>query len=411
MNKYDLFEAMGGIDEDLLAVSESRSVRRLPLRRMLITAAAVMLLAMTAAASPTIRSWFLGSEIADITEAAVIRYPVYETAEDGSDSSYNIFGYQQSQGRVDLDLEGIGKTPDTILELRVPTWFESGNGDWEYTRYVLFPDIPFDVYVGTWQRWITENGEKTGQWLLFWQEAINPAAGAYPAGYGQFFIDLGNGAAVEQTTLTIEDQQFQVYIVGPSEIPDLVGFQGHTDVIWSDGEYAYHISAGGMDLDMIAGIIRSIEPIQNPEAYLREARFDSIETYYTLSTVPDGLELTDLQDRQFTAWQLWGDFEMGIELTQNALQSDGSDVDNVDPELTLDDIRDRYPSARFAVESVDGRTVHMVWTDSGSRAYWTFDNSFFSLELSGYPDLTVTELADYVRSVVPTDSFDNPTHE
>lgn len=409
MNKYDLFDAIGGIDEELLMQSEYKAAPRLPMRKLLVAAAAVMLLAVTAAASPTIRSWFLDSIIADITEAAVIRYPVKETAGDGSDSSYNIFGYQQSQGRVDLNLEGIGQTPDTILELRVPTWFEAGNGDWEYTRDVRFPDTPFNAYVGTWQRWITENGEKKGQWMFFWQEAINPAAGAYPAGYGQFFIDLGNEASVERTTLTIDDQKFQVYIVGPSELPDLVGFQGHTDVIWSDGEYAYHISAGGMDLDMIAGIIRSIEPAQKPDAYLRDARFDSIETYYTLSAVPDGLALTDLQDRQFTAWQLWGDFETGIELTQNCLQTDGSDVDNVDVDLTLDDIRARHPSARFAVESVDGKTIHMVWTDSGSQAFWTFDNSFFSLELSGYSDLTVSELADYVRSVVPTDTFDDPT--
>ena len=58
MNEYDLFDAMGGIDDDLLLRAEHRPVRKIPIRRALIAAAAVMLLAVTAIATPAIREWF-----------------------------------------------------------------------------------------------------------------------------------------------------------------------------------------------------------------------------------------------------------------------------------------------------------------------------------------------------------------
>ena len=42
MNEYDLFDAFGGIDDELLERSERRVVRRLSIRKALIAAAAVL---------------------------------------------------------------------------------------------------------------------------------------------------------------------------------------------------------------------------------------------------------------------------------------------------------------------------------------------------------------------------------
>ena len=65
MNEYDLFDAMNGIDDDLLLRSEHRPVRKIPIRRTLIAAAAVMLLAVTAIATPAVREFISakGSEL------------------------------------------------------------------------------------------------------------------------------------------------------------------------------------------------------------------------------------------------------------------------------------------------------------------------------------------------------------
>ena len=52
MNEHDLFDAFNGIDDDLLERSEWTAVKKLPLRKLVIAAAAVMLLAATVKREP-----------------------------------------------------------------------------------------------------------------------------------------------------------------------------------------------------------------------------------------------------------------------------------------------------------------------------------------------------------------------
>ena len=404
MNEYDLFDAMNGIDDDLLLRSESRPVRKIPIRRTLIAAAAVMLLAVTAIATPAIREWFIRSNLTQVSDANVIGFPVFGRDKDGNPYKYDAFGYQVAEGRVDLDLDGIGETPDSIHELRVPTYFESGG--WEYTPYVLYPDQALTWYIGTWQRWTQQNGERIGQYIFYHQKIIYPEAGEYPAGYGQFFIDLGNDAPVERTTLNIDGQEFLVYRVGESELKDLVTFTAHTDVVWSDGEYAYHISTGGMDLEMIADIIRSIAPAADKDELIRPAVFDTVKTYYTLSNVPEKLTRTEANDHGYYTWQYWNHGIQSIELWQQRIQHEECDVDNRDLDLTLSDLLADNPESWIEHVEIDGMDVSLLWFQDGDvYAYWTQCDCDFTLCISGYPDINLDDIQEAITSLVPVEDF------
>ena len=406
MNKYDLFNAFGGIDDDLLIRSERKAVRKFPIRKALITAAAVMALAVTVIASPIVREWFFDSDLTAISDANVINFPVFGTDENGKPYLYDTFGYQESTGRVDLNLEGIGQTPDTIEELRVPTYFESGN--WDYTPYVHYPypNANLTSYLGTWQRWTEKDGKRVGQYIFYQQMVIFPAAGEFPAGYGQFYISLGNDAPVEQTTLNIDGQEFLVYLVGESELDELVGFNAHTDVIWSDGEYAYQITTGEMGLDMIEDIIRSIAPTDDLGAFIRPAVFDPIETHYTLSNVPEEMTLRNTEDNGHYVWKSWRSGSQSIELWQQRIQSEDSDVDNRDLDFTLSDLFADNPGSRIEHAEIDGMDVSLLWFQEGDvYAYWTQHDCDFTLCFNGYPAISHDLIRNCITGLVPMENF------
>ena len=114
MNEYDLFDAMGGIDDDLLLRSEHRPVRKLPIRRALIAAAAVMLLAVTAIATPAVREFISakGSEL--------VSGDIYITLERLGLVDF----YVPPSYEVALEVPNTPDVPEYILDFRIPTYFE-----------------------------------------------------------------------------------------------------------------------------------------------------------------------------------------------------------------------------------------------------------------------------------------------
>ena len=108
MNKYDLFDAFGTIDDDLLERSDRKGVRKFPIRRAFIAAAAVMLLAVTAVATPAVREWFYSVTMTKTTQAQL-------SYQDGLEEHF------WAEGRIDLTLPESTERPESILEHRVPT--------------------------------------------------------------------------------------------------------------------------------------------------------------------------------------------------------------------------------------------------------------------------------------------------
>lgn len=403
MNEYDLFDAMNGIDDDLLLRSESRAVRKFPIRRALIAAAAVMALAVTAMASPAVRHWFSRSTATEESDANIIRWQITETDENGESYTYEVDSYQNSVARIDMDLEGIGQTPETILELRAPTYFESGG--WEYLPDVRYPDDMSDRYIGQWNRWTAEGN----QYVFFQQNIIYPATEHTPAGYGQFYIGTGNNGPIAQTTMTIDELEYQVYLVGDSVLGDMT-YGAHTHVVWCDGEYAYLLSTENVTQELIADIIRSIKPIQDHGSYIRDAVYDPIEVCYTLAAPADGLVLSSTSHNGYSYWQSWMNQDQTVIIRQNRIQSAGSDVDNRDLAFTLDFLRRDYPDAKIDIMEIDGKEVTILWAspyvkfDPAVYVYWTADGYDFTLTMTD-PDTTLADVADLITGLVPAENM------
>lgn len=392
MNKHDLFEAMGGIDDDLLARSEQRPARKLPLRKALIAAAAVMLLAATAVATPGIRDWIASFQSEQTRDGGLREYG------DGT------LGYSEATYKVTLEVENAEDAPEGIKEYRMPAYFAENN--WTITPLILYPDDPYMSAVFSYY-----SPGDAAQWVLFEQNWLYSTSSGDTTKSYKYYIPAGLYGEIEEHPVTIGDWDATLYITPPSEIEDAVSLSGQQTVIWSDGTYAYCLECSyNMPYEMIEKIILSLAPVDVSVYGTVDPDDNSlrkpIEEFYTLSKVPEDFGLWMRSWDVNNAGEFWENEDRDvIHIGQSVPLSGENDGPALSIEDTLYDLE--YSRVDFTKEEivVDGLDVTIVRMEDSILVMWYTEDYGFSIEFRGSFDLTTDELAEYVRSVVPMEDF------
>ncbi|MBP3660373.1 MAG: hypothetical protein J6I89_03180 [Oscillospiraceae bacterium] len=390
MNEYDLFDAFGGVDADLLERSERRPVRRLPLRKALIAAAAVMVLAMTAIAAPGIMDLLFGSEIELLHKG--IMYV---------DNESGISFARDALYEVDMTLPCAETAPTSILEYRLPAYFAENN--WSCNS--SYVDIDRDNLFGT---YVFDIDEAPEYWVFFQQTPFNQMP---VRGTAQFLMSAGRTGAVIEQSIAIGDVSGTMYLVEPS---DADGEPGQKNLVWSDGEYAYLMQCGWSVTDeMIAEIVLSLAPVEDITLYatedssyeIPEEKRLPIDTFYTLTSVPDGYALVDRSWDINTADQLWEKTDREtISLFQDRVISEYNCGPSLDISTTLADVMTSLSPYDYDTATENGQLYHIIYQQGDTFAMWQTEEYVFMLRFNGQK-LTTEEMMEHLRSIQPMPDF------
>jgi len=295
MNEYDLFEAFGGVDEDLLERSEAKTPRRLSLRKPLIAAAAVILLAVTVFAVPAIRELLFHTDMTMVTEGG--RHIYGDLYVDIDDDVY----------RIDLKLEKADGLPTSIEEVRLPGYMLEN--DW-LVRYGEIDAVNSDSPVRF--SWWDRNSPK---WVTFEQKCI-PTDGAFP-GEGCFELQTYHGAEMKQETIRYSAAEIICYSIPAYRNEDTwEAYSRETAVYWSDGSYVYHLRCSrDVTPEDIAKIVLSVGPVRDVTPYLKnDPENDAIElvsppldVFKMPTAIPEGYTLKVCADNGWHINWIWED--------------------------------------------------------------------------------------------------------
>ena len=391
MNEYDLFDAFGGVDADLLERSERRPVRRLPLRKALIAAAAVMALAVTAIAAPGIMDLLFGAEVEQTNHGATL------AALDGTMIEYD--DVYQIHFHVD-DIEGL---PTAIEEYQIPHYaVDNGwtlDGGYRYT---------FDFGENTNIRWLKE--DEPDAWVEFEQATINQFADwvEQEPGTNQFYIAAPQGTAVTQTTISTSLGDIEGYTCLAMPSPsDPHGSSRRLHVFWRSGDYAYHtITSATIDPELLAQIIASVGPVEDPAPYLVDngrTGLDLIEPDppleepMVLTALPDGFALIECDAESHCVRYVWSD---GNGNYINFVQSTGSIIEGNLHKYPLNQIPHTLEEM-----TLDGSSVYFITADDHVSALWAGDGCEYGFAWDTTEIVTWEQMEAMIRSLEPVEDL------
>ena len=383
MNEYDLFDAMGGIDDDLLLRSESRPVRKIPIRRTLIAAAAVMLLAVTAIATPAVREFISakGSEL--------VSGDIYITLEKLGLVDF----YVPPSYEVALEVPNTPDVPEYIQDFRIPTYFEENGWIMDHVEIssATEPDCMSALFFAP--------DDPVPQ--VYFQQHVFYASDDPEVLQFSFSQNGMEDGELTEESITVGDYEATVY-------------NGNT-IIWTDGQYTYElILYYGADADEIEEAVLSMESadLWNGEyTLLEDTVFEGpktpIETFYSLGKVPEGFALSNRTWNVNMAGETYTlDFWHHISLDQCVIFSE----ENYGPCFTIEDelFHLALDQREFTAEDylIDGVQVTLIREEGAPpQLMWYRDHYCFSLSFSYDPGLTDEELLDYYRSVQPMPDY------
>ena len=383
MNEYDLFDAMGGIDDDLLLRSESRPVRKNPIRRALIAAAAVMLLAVTAIATPAVREFISakGSEL--------VSGDIYITLEKLGLVDF----YVPPSYEVALEVPNTPDVPEYIQDFRVPTYFEKNGWIMDHVEIssATEPDCMSALFFAP--------DDPVPQ--VYFQQHVFYASDDPDVLQFSFSQNGMQDGELTEESITVGDYEATVY-------------NGNT-IIWTDGQYAYelifHCGTTPNEIEAAALSMKSVDLLAGDHTVLEDQLTDRyktpIDTFYTLSKLPEGFTFVN---RGWDVNNAWENYMLDSWHHITFAQCVNASPENLGPCFSIEDemLGRALDQKVFTAEeyTIDGVDVTIFRSEDGTpKLMWYLDNYCFDLWFSYDPGLTDEELLDYYRSVQPMPDY------
>lgn len=383
MNEYDLFDAMGGIDDDLLLRSESRPVRKIPIRRALIAAAAVMLLTVTAIATPAVREFISakGSEL--------VSGDIYITLEKLGLVDF----YVPPSYEVALEVPNTPDVPKYIQDFRIPTYFEKNGWIMDHVEIssATNPDAMTALFFAP---------DNPVPQVFFLQHIFYPSDDPEILQYSFLQKGMQDGELTEES-INVGDYEATVY-------------NGNT-LIWTDGQYAYelifHCGTTPNEIEAAALSMKSVDLLAGDHTVLEDQLTDRyktpIDTFYTLSKLPEGFTFVN---RGWDVNNAWENYMLDSWHHITFAQCVNASPENLGPCFSIEDemLGRALDQKVFTAEeyTIDGVDVTIFRSEDGTpKLMWYLDNYCFDLWFSYDPGLTDEELLDYYRSVQPMPDY------